>query len=36
MIERIACTYNHKTLKLFAQLMKKTFISIYEKIIVNE
>lgn len=36
MVDKIASTYNHYILKIFAQLMKKTFISIYEKIIVNE
>lgn len=36
MIDRIASSYNHYLLKFFAQVMKKTFISIYEKIVVNE
>jgi len=35
-IERIMSTYNHKLLTWFAQVMKKTFVSIYEKIVVNE
>jgi glycerone phosphate O-acyltransferase/fatty acyl-CoA reductase len=35
-IDRIASTYSHKLLVYFAQAMKKTFVSIYEKIVVNE
>lgn len=35
-IDRIMSTYNHGMLRYFAQIMKKTFVSIYEKIIVNE
>lgn len=35
-IDRIVSTYNHKVLVYFAQVMKKTFVSIYEKIVVNE
>lgn len=35
-IDRIVSTYNHGVLKWMAQIMKKTFINIYEKIIVNE
>ena len=35
-IDRIMSTYNHGMLRYFAQIMKKTFISIYEKIVVNE
>lgn len=35
-IERIVSTYNHKVLVFLAQVMKKTFVSIYEKIVVNE
>jgi hypothetical protein len=35
-IERIMSTYNHKLLVWFAQIMKKTFVSIYEKIVINE
>jgi hypothetical protein len=35
-IERIMCTYNHGMLKYFAEIMKKGFTSIYEKIVVNE
>ena len=29
-------TYSHKHLINFAQIMKKTFLSIYEKIVINE
>lgn len=36
MIARIMATYDHKLAKVFAEIMKKTFISIYEKIVVNE
>jgi hypothetical protein len=36
MIERIMSNYNHRLARYFAQIMKKTFISIYEKIVVNE
>jgi len=35
-IERIMATYNHGLARVFAEIMKKTFISIYEKIVVNE
>jgi hypothetical protein len=35
-LERIMSNYNHSLLRYFAQIMKKTFISIYEKIVVNE
>ena len=35
-IDRIISVYNHRTLMWIAQLMKKTFIQIYEKIIINE
>lgn len=35
-IERIMSTYNHGMLRYFAEVMKKTFVSIYEKIVVNE
>ena len=35
-IERIMSTYNHSMLRYFAEIMKKTFVSIYEKIVVNE
>lgn len=35
-INRIMSTYNHGMLRYYAEIMKKTFVSIYEKIIVNE
>mmetsp|Transcript_17381 Transcript_17381/g.12422 ORF Transcript_17381/g.12422 Transcript_17381/m.12422 type:complete len:365 (+) Transcript_17381:799-1893(+) len=35
-MDTIISRYNHGILRWFAQVMKKTFISIYEKIIVNE
>jgi hypothetical protein len=35
-LTKIMSNYNHSILRYFAQIMKKTFISIYEKIVVNE
>ncbi len=35
-INKIISNYNHNILRWFAQIMKKTFVSIYEKIIVND
>mmetsp|Transcript_12766 Transcript_12766/g.12665 ORF Transcript_12766/g.12665 Transcript_12766/m.12665 type:complete len:196 (-) Transcript_12766:1270-1857(-) len=35
-MDSIISNYSHGILKWFAQAMKKTFISIYEKIVVNE
>jgi glycerol-3-phosphate O-acyltransferase len=35
-MDSILSNYNHNVLKSFAQVMKKTFVSIYEKIIINE
>lgn len=35
-MDRIMTTYNHNALRFIAEVMKKTFISIYEKIVVNE
>jgi hypothetical protein len=36
MIEKMMSNYNHSMSRYFAEIMKKTFISIYEKIVVNE
>jgi hypothetical protein len=36
MIEKMMSNYNHSLARYFAEVMKKTFISIYEKIVVNE
>lgn len=36
MIERIASTINNRTLKFMSEMMKTTFTSLYDKIVVNE
>ena len=35
-MDRIISKYSHGTLRFLAQIMKKTFVSIYEKIVINE